>query len=312
MQERMKESMASSASLPQFAISHQQCLSQQKMHVLARLIARCAVRSLYTELMLYPKPGLVSALDSGSHRDMDASTFMRSLFALRHFFYQIALAGWRHAPFHALKQLGIQAEQRMLRATGGVNTHRGAIFCIGLLGAASARCIADQQVLTPQNLRASLREGWQLDLQQHQNQQVDLGGTSHGAQVAQKFAMSGAREEAAQGFPAIFELALPRLQQGLAVGCSQEQALIDSLFSLMAQIHDTNIVYRGGLTAAILVRKEAQHFLQQGGSRHPAWRANALQIHRKLVAENLSPGGAADLLAATSFIHFLLQSVAAS
>jgi triphosphoribosyl-dephospho-CoA synthase len=79
-----------------------------------RQLARLALRSLYQELTLYPKPGLVSLIDNGSHDDMDASTFMRSLFSLRHYFLQIAAAGMNGAAFEELKQLGIAAETRML------------------------------------------------------------------------------------------------------------------------------------------------------------------------------------------------------
>ena len=88
-------------------------------------------------MILYPKPGLVSLVDNGSHTDMNAATFMRSLFALRHYFAAICRAGAQAAPFSDLRRLGMAAERRMLAATGGVNTHRGAIFSIGLLCAAS-------------------------------------------------------------------------------------------------------------------------------------------------------------------------------
>ena len=108
----------------------------------ARRIALLAVRSLYRELALYPKPGLVSFRDNGAHRDMDAATFVRSLFSLRGYFAAIAAAGMRAARFAELQQLGLTAESRMLRATRGINTHRGAIFTHGMLAAAAgyARC----------------------------------------------------------------------------------------------------------------------------------------------------------------------------
>jgi len=94
-------------------------------------IGKQAVRALHAELVLHPKPGLVSPLDSGAHDDMDAGTFLRSLFSLRRYFSAIAAAGAEAMPFPELQRLGIQAEARMLTATQGVNTHRGAIFCLG-------------------------------------------------------------------------------------------------------------------------------------------------------------------------------------
>src|SRR4051812_43658943 len=102
-------------------------------------IGREAVRALYAEVALYPKPGLVSPVDSGSHDDMDMRTFLRSLFALRGYFAAIAVAGAADADFPILQRLGLAAERRMLAATGGVNTHRGAIFSLGVIAAAAGR-----------------------------------------------------------------------------------------------------------------------------------------------------------------------------
>ena len=120
------------------------------------------MRSLYDELSLYPKPGLVSLVDNGSHCDMDAGTFMRSLFALRRYFFHIAAAGAANAPFSELKRLGIAAERRMLAATGGVNTHRGAIFCIGMLCAAAGRCKALGLPIHPGAARYCREKGYPL------------------------------------------------------------------------------------------------------------------------------------------------------
>ena len=102
-----------------------------------QMIGRAATLALHDELALSPKPGLVTLTDRGSHADMDAHTFMRSLFALRGYFVRIAELGHGGAPFEALEQCGIAAEARMLAATGGVNTHRGAIFMLGLLCASA-------------------------------------------------------------------------------------------------------------------------------------------------------------------------------
>jgi hypothetical protein len=103
----------------------------------SRDIGSLAIRALLTELQLHPKPGLVSTVDNGAHDDMKLTTFVRSLLALRFCFTAIAEAGAREAPFDELRRLGIEAERRMLAATGGINTHRGAIFCLGFLAAAA-------------------------------------------------------------------------------------------------------------------------------------------------------------------------------
>jgi triphosphoribosyl-dephospho-CoA synthase len=264
------------------------------------LTGRLAVRSLYTELALYPKPGLVSMMDSGSHDDMDAHTFMRSLFALRHYFVRIALAGFHDAPFAKLKRLGIEAEARMMRATGGINTHRGAIFCLGMLCAALGRCRAQRTPSSPQAIRAILLTQWGEALDEHTR-----GGPprTHGQCVAATHAVSGAREEVAQGLPSVFDIALPALQQALAEGRGVRAARVDAIFSLMAHINDTNVYHRGGAAGADTVKTCARTFLDQGGSAHPEWEGAAQACHRLFVEKRLSPGGAADLLAATVFVY---------
>ncbi|MES2069501.1 MAG: triphosphoribosyl-dephospho-CoA synthase MdcB [Pseudomonadota bacterium] len=266
----------------------------------AASLSRLALRSLHAELVLYPKPGLVSLVDNGSHQDMDAATFVRSLFSLRHYFIEIALAGMRGDAFFRLKQLGMQAEQRMLRATKGVNTHRGAIFSLGMLLAAVGYCRQHGIRLTPAAIRAVLLIQWGEELASHtQSGSAD----SHGVLVAARYVTGGAREEAALGFPSIFEIALPRLYAATAAGRSWEQAQMDALFALMAHISDTNLYHRGGAAGAALARRLAQEFLDAGASANPEWRTMALRAHRLFVQHRLSPGGAADLLAASCMLH---------
>jgi triphosphoribosyl-dephospho-CoA synthase len=268
----------------------------------AQGIARLAVRSLYAELVLYPKPGLVSLVDNGSHADMTAATFLRSMFALRRFFSDITHAGMHDAPFHALKRLGIDAEARMLRATAGINTHRGAIFCLGMLCAAIGRCHASGAALTAAGVHATLLDGWGRELGAHS---VDPGTHSNGSRARSAYAASGAREEGARGFPSVFHVGLPALRRTLDAGRGMRAARIDALFALMAHISDTNVYHRGGPEGASTVRRQARAFVARGGTASPDWEARARACHRDFVAARLSPGGAADLLGAAC----LLQAV---
>jgi triphosphoribosyl-dephospho-CoA synthase len=263
-------------------------------------VGRLAVRSLYAELTLYPKPGLVSLVDNGSHDDMTAETFLRSLFSLRHYFIRITATGIDAAPFSVLKQLGIEAEQRMLAATRGTNTHRGAIFCLGLLCAAIGRCYAESFPLSPAQIRLALLQQWGDALAAHT---LPEDSDSHGMQVAARYTASGAREEAALGLPSVFEVALPILSRTLGSGRGWACARVDALFGLMAHISDTNVYYRGGSAGARTVRHEARRFLASGGTASADWKARAVECHRLFVRHRLSPGGAADLLAATCLVH---------
>ena len=273
--------------------------------------ARLAVGCLHAELLLYPKPGLVSLVDNGSHLDMNAATFMRSLFALRHYFAAICRAGADHAPFAVLRHLGQQAEVRMLAATGGINTHRGAIFSMGLLCAAYGRLRhsdADGRI-DAAALRAALGS-WRAELAVHMTA-APLDATSHGVLVARRHQAGGAREEGARGLPSVFEVGLPALRHTLAAGGSMQAARIDALFALMANLADTNVLHRGGADGAELVRRTARDFLEAGGTADALWRTRALAAHQLFVARRLSPGGAADLLAATCLVQAMTSATPA-
>ena len=271
-------------------------------------IALLAVRSLHAELTLYPKPGLVSPVDNGSHGDMNATTFLRSLFSLRSYFVDVTAAGIAGAGFSVLAGLGIAAERRMLAATGGVNTHRGAIFCLGLLCAAAGRVATASYATTPltaQTIRDSLLQHWAPELLLHCQQRLPA---THGTQAAIVHGIGGARAQAASGMPAIFETALPVMQRTLQDGRSLECARIDAFFVLLATLEDSNIYHRGGATGAQLVRTQGELFMARGGTADPRWRITALAAHRLLVARRLSPGGAADLLAGTCLVHALTKT----
>lgn len=272
-------------------------------HRIARHIALLAVRSLYHELALYPKPGLVSFRDNGAHLDMDAAIFMRSLFSLRGYFVAIAVAGTRDAGFDELQQLGLAAESRMLRATNGTNTHRGAIFTLGLLAAAAGCAAARYSHPSDEILRDIVISNWSRDLRA-----VSLARStapSHGQLVAARHGVSGARGEALLGFPSVFEIALPALRNALGRGADTRHALLHTLFVLLAATMDTNVLYRGGAEGSQFIREQAEDLLARGSVFQPGWQPRAESLHRQCSAKNLSPGGCADLLAAAHFIHQL-------
>ena len=269
-------------------------------------IGHAATLALYDELALAPKPGLVTLLDSGSHTDMDARTFVRSLFSLRGYFVQIAELGAAGAGFAALERCGIAAEQRMLAATGGVNTHRGAVFSLGLLCAAAGAVAGSGAPFSAGLLRQTLRQHWGDALQARARRPSALPG----GMAAQRYGLRSASEEAALGFPVLFETAWPVLQDGLHQGLAREQALLDTLFHAMAVLDDSNLAHRGGLAGLAFARQAARSFLQAGGAAAPGAAALARQIGQAFVARRLSPGGAADTLAAACLLGRLLAMAA--
>lgn len=261
-------------------------------------IGREAIRALYAEIALYPKPGLVSPVDSGAHDDMDFRLFMRSLFALRGYFVRIASEGASDAGFPALRRLGIAAEQRMLAATGGVNTHRGAVFSLGLLAAGAGWLSRRRQTTRGGAIGRAVRAAWGRDILAD----APRSQGSHGGCAVHRYGVRGARQEAADGFPLLFTVALPALRAALRGG-DADAALVETLFVLIARLDDTNLLHRGGLDGLAFARREASAFLDAGSVGRPGWQDRAVAIHRTFVARRLSPGGAADMLAAAWFVH---------
>jgi triphosphoribosyl-dephospho-CoA synthase len=264
-------------------------------------LGQLAVASLHVELALAPKPGLVTPFDTGSHEDMDAGTFLRSLFALRHYFRDVAQAGADDAPFEQLRRHGIAAEAAMLRATGGINTHRGAIFNLGLLVAAAAACrrtgtsaSGAQVCLTVQRWSDALLN-------------APLDPNSPGQRARVQHGIAGVREQAAAGFPVLRNLALPTLRHALAVGLTREAALCHTLMVLVAELDDLNLLHRGGADGLHWARAQAAAFIANGGAFAPEWRPRLQQLGDGFVARRLSPGGSADLVACS---WFLLQQEA--
>ena len=262
-------------------------------------VGRAAVAALYDELALEPKPGLVSFRDSGSHDDMDARTFMRSLFALRHSFARLAALGASDAHFSALEHSGIEAETRMLRATAGINTHRGAIFCLGLLCASAGNLIARGADLQAAAIRRTLIDRWGESLAQRAAQTRP----SNGAAVVRRLGLNGASAEAARGFPVLFETTLPALRAATARGAALRQARVDALFHTVAVLDDTNLAHRGGLAGLRFAQRAALDYLRAGGASRPDGLEHARQVHCEFVRHRLSPGGAADLLSAACWVQ---------
>ena len=265
-------------------------------------IGRLAIRSLYREAALAPKPGLVSPGSQGSHRDMDFSTFLRSLQALRPYFPAIAACGLQRPGFAPLRVLGIEAEAAMLAATGGVNTHRGAIFNLGLLCAAAGRLIADGETPSAATTCQAVKNNWAADILDGLSALPAASQLSHGLVVAQRYGSGGARQEAASGFPAALEIGLPAYRSILVVTGDGELAAVQALFALIADLDDTNLLWRAGPTGLASGRRAAREFLAAGGVLADDWREHAAAIDCDFVARNLSPGGSADLLGVTLFL----------
>nr|WP_321985888.1 triphosphoribosyl-dephospho-CoA synthase MdcB [uncultured Lichenicoccus sp.] len=252
-------------------------------------IAQAATDALLAEVSVWPKPGLVSDHDDGSHADMDAPMLRASARTLSPYFAELAASGRKDCDMPSLRAIGLRAEAAMLRTTGGINTHRGAIFGIGLVCAA-----AGLRAVMPgasARLGALVRERWGRDIV------AVTPPASHGAVVLRRYGAGGARLEAACGFPHVYQVALPALRAARAKGADERSARVQACFALIAGLEDTNLLHRGGRDGLAFAQGSARRFLAHGGVAQPDWQLRAIWTHEAFVARGLSPGGSADLLA---------------
>ena len=249
-----------------------------------------ARQALEQEVLLTPKPGLVDAANNGAHNDMDKDTFLRSAATLEPWFQRMAERGkvsLSQSPqqlLAALRPIGIQAEGDMYAATNGVNTHKGALFSLGLLCAAWGRLEGQNQPVTAENL-CDLAAQMTAGITQREMQATD----THGLQVHAVYGAKGVRGEAESGFASVRDLALPLL--------SQPNGKYLALLNLIAHVRDTNVLHRAG--------EEGLHWLQSRAKDLPEhFSIPALeQLDRECIERNISPGGCADLLAIALFLE---------
>ncbi|MEP6873953.1 MAG: triphosphoribosyl-dephospho-CoA synthase [Burkholderiales bacterium] len=258
-----------------------------------------AVASLIDEARLSPKPGLVDSRGSGAHGDLDLALMERSAISLQPAFAAMAQAGASAgAPTIALREtlgrLGRDAEATMMLATGGINTHRGAIWALGLLVAAAA---IEQRHARPAHTAAIAATAGAIARHADRNAPAFTG--NKGERACRAFNVTGARGQAQAGFPHVVALGLPELQRSRARGDSETSARLNALLAIISQLDDTCVLSRGGRAALTQVQRAASAVLAEGGAATLAGRRALCRFGADAVACNLSPGGAADLLAAT-------------
>ncbi|MDD4135035.1 MAG: citrate lyase holo-[acyl-carrier protein] synthase [Eubacteriales bacterium] len=262
-------------------------------------ISSFAVRALLTELAATPKPGMVDRANSGAHGDMDFFTFLDSAAALAPYFHACARMGVQAASpgecFESLRAEGALAEGRMLRVTGGANTHRGAVFSLGILCAASGIAWSAGKGLGPETLSsvAARMSAPALKGELEGMKQAHTYG-----ETLMKGRLAGARAEAADGFPTALRIALPRLDEALAEGRTLNDACIRALMAIMAVAEDSVLLRRAGPERSEIVRKAAAELLGQGCPED-----GMTAFDRQCMMWNISFGGSADLLAAALFLR---------
>lgn len=273
----------------------------------SREAARYACQALLYEVAITPKPGLVDRENSGSHRDMDFFTFQASAAALQPYFAQCVRIGRQGgAPEKTLRALrlpGKLAEGEMRRATGGINTHKGAIFSMGILCGALGRL--DREIWgNPDRILdecAAMAKG--IVSEDYRGLTPETAKTA-GQKLYILHGITGVRGQAEAGFPAVREVGLPALYTALGKGMNINEAGCAALLELIVHTADTNMIHRGGYEGMLRARLEVKSALERDGF----YRRQTLEeLDAYFIENNLSPGGSADLLALTLLLFFLKE-----
>ena len=264
-------------------------------------IADLAVEALRAEAELTPKPGLVDRRGGNAHGDVNLGLLIASADSLRDAFEECAVAA-RQLPLGvALRArvgaIGREGERRMLAATGGVNTHRGALWALGLLGAGAAR---EDEIDAIVEFAAELARLPDAGLAAEARATV-----SNGARAGIRYGAEGAAGEARAGFPHVTGCALPALRRSRARGADEGSARLDALLAVMASLEDTCLLHRGGRTGLEVVRRGAAGVVAAGGCTTPVGRLRLEALDHVTRIRRLSTGGSADLLAAAIFLDSL-------
>jgi triphosphoribosyl-dephospho-CoA synthase len=215
---------------------------------------------------------------------------------LEPYFADMAAAAEGRTPTRDLRAelaaIGRDAERAMYKATAGVNSHKGAIWILGLLVAAAAQRddLHAREIASSAGTIARFPDRASLNI------------VTHGDIVRYRYGVAGARGEACQGFPHVIRFGLPALRKQRKAGFSEEICRLDALFSIMSRLEDTCLLYRGGIEVLNVTKARAQAVLLEGGYGCPQGRIEAGGLDRELSARRISPGGSADLLAATIFL----------
>lgn len=254
------------------------------------LVADLAERALRLELDTTPKPGLVDRQDNGAHKDMDYALMSKSISALRPYLTRLAVESAKDIDPAKIKEVGIEAEKAMLKATGGVNTHKGALFCIGL-SVAAASCLACSTGAVD---AYSFKE-----LVSRAASEIPSARGTHGAEAKRSFKAVGALENARAAYPELFADWLPyyRSLEGDPFRCHK------TLLHIMTTLDDTNILHRRGAEGLAHAEAEAARLLEDFSE------SGLSSLNKDFIRENISPGGSADMLSLTIFIESIINNI---
>lgn len=270
-------------------------------------VGQYLTQAILLEVSTHPKPGLVTRLSNGAHKDMSIFTFMMSSAVLSKAFNDLQDIGQAHRGtlaelFCKLRSYGVGAEAELLRVTKGVNTQRGILFAGGIVSAVSG--YAMNMGLSRDALLPLIKE-MAAGLVAKELKSLDHAAMTAGEKLYYKYGITGIRGEVENGFPSVVNYGLPALEDAFDKGATINDALVHTLISLMTVVEDSNVIWRTDYDTLLEVQRIANNILSLGSVFTEKGRMAIAETERCFLQRRISPGGSADLLSVTITLYLL-------
>ncbi len=274
-------------------------------------ISEKAVQAMLYEVSATPKPGLVDRHNSGAHEDMNFYTFMSSSAVLNNTFYKCAQISEKHRKVNYrnllsyIRPIGIEGEKKMFRATGGVNTHKGLIFSLGIISAVAGMMYTQSSKVNIDSVEICFKVmEVTKGIIKRELEQIKKKELTNGELLYKKYGVKGIRGEVESGFATVRKYGLPTLKK-FVKDENFNDVLVQVLLNLMIHTEDSNVLSRHDLNTLEYVQVNAKQAIDLGGMFTKEGRKKIRDMDKKFIKKNISPGGSADLLAVTLLLYFL-------
>lgn len=297
--------------------------------------------ALLSEVYTAPKPGLVDPEDNGSHMDMDVHSFELSSEAITPYLAEMFSIGLRGGDadkcFLEIRKIGLEAERAMLHATYGVNTHKGMIFTMGIILAAAGLAIYRRRssqlyYIEPDKIGYcsgnvfKTEEIFQIScamcsdvLRNELESSLLRAPLTHGERLYRMYGERGIRGQAIDGFPILCKTALPaiRYYSDEAKRCSGTSEITDvllnsvrlsTLMTIISELDDSNVLSRSNHETLFWLKGEAASIVRNGAAMSMDGISSIRALNRECIRRNISPGGAADILAVAILLYSMEES----
>lgn len=282
-------------------ISYQKFLKEREL--ISSKLSDLSLEGMIYEVSSFPGFGLVTPITSGSHRDMDFFTFLNSSFVLKSGFKEMAEVMFSYLPldiaFKKIREIGKKTEKEMFIATKNINTHKGMIFLLGIAVGCTARTLYEKNSF--KDIQNTICEMTRDILKDFENIDTTKELT-HGERMFIEQGFTGIRGEIKNGLEIIFKGSLPIFSTIFEKTQDINLSSLHTLIYLMSRVMDSTIVYRHDFEMLEKVQKEMRDIFSRGGA-FSMELEDFKELEKDYIAQNISPGGSADLLAVTIFFY---------